>query len=284
LKFDTEFREIKIRHIVIMFLSVLLISIAITIVLNMKGERSDVDTNEFSLLIETLFAAIILFMLKPTNKNVNSLYKDFRSKLNVKEIVVIILFIKCLEIGSSNILTYIAYIIDPSFAKWFINDSLMAINSMTDYWIILIMVVFLAPFTEEIIFRNVLFKRISKKFNIYIGLIVSSLIFSSLNFGNQMIGLFLLGIVNCILYVKYENLIMPMLIYSLDSTIGMLKVTLLGEFGNEAIVLTSKNMILYSISGVVIFTIGIIFFVKFITDNKVYLKEIYNKSKMMTIS
>ncbi len=79
-----------------------------------------------------------------------------------------------------------------------------------------------------------------------------------------MIGLFLLGVVNCILYVKYENIIMPMLVYSLDSTIGMLKITFLGEIGNEAIVLTSKNMLLYSISGVVIFTIGIIFFVKFI--------------------
>ena len=284
MKFDNEFKEVKIRHIVIIFLIILLISIAISVVLNINADISNTDTNKLSLLMEILFSAMVFFMLNPNKKNINLLYKDFKSKLNVKEIILITLFIKCLEIGSSNILTYIAYVIGPNFAKWFINDSSMVINSMTDYWIIFIMAVFLAPFTEEIIFRNVLFKRISKKFNIYIGLIVSSVIFSSLNFGNQMIGLFLFGIVNCMLYVKYENIFMPMLIYFINNVIDMLKVILLGEFGNETVVLTSKNMFLYSISGISLFIIGIIFFVKFIINNKVYLRESYNKSKMMTIS
>ena len=284
MKFDSNFKEIKIRQILIMFLIALLISIPITLVLSINGEISNTNANKLSLLIEFLFLSIITFKLKPSKENMKLLYVDFKNNLNIKEIIWIVLFVTCLEIGTSNILIDIAYIIGPNFANWFINNSSVVINSITDYWMIFAMTIFFAPFIDEIMFRNILFKRISKKSNIYVGLIVSSIIFASLNFGNEMIGLFLLGIVNCILYVKYENLIMPMLIYSLDSTIGMLKVTLLGEFGNEAIVLTSKNMILYSISGVVIFTIGIIFFVKFITDNKVYLKEIYNKSKMMTIS
>lgn len=284
MKFDSEFREIKIRNIIIMFLIVLLISIVVSIILNINSESSNTSTNKLSLLIEILFAAMILFMLKPSKKSITLLYRDFKSKLNVKEIVLITFFIKCLEIGSSNILIYIAYIIGPNFAKWFINDSSMVINSMTDYWIVFIMVVFLAPLTEEIIFRNVLFKRISKKFNVYIGLIVSSLIFSSLNFGNQMIGVFLLGIVNCILYVKYENILMPMLVYFIDSAIGMIKINLLGKFWNQTVILTSKNISLYSISGVALFIIGIIFFIKFIIDNKVCLRESYNKSKMLKIS
>jgi len=267
-----------------MFLSVLIISVVIAIVLNINGEISNTDTNKFSLLIEILFTAIIFFMLRPTKKNISILYRDFKSKLNVTEIVFISIFIKLLEIGSSNILIYITYIIGPNFAKWFINGSSMVINSMTDYWLVLIMVVFLNPFTEEIIFRNVLFKRISKNFNIYIGLVVSSLIFSSLNFGNQMVGLFLLGIINCILYVKYENILMPMFIYFINSSIDMLKIILFSEFGNDVITVTSKDMLLYSTSGIVLFTIGIIFFAKYIMDNKVYLRESYNNSKNLEIS
>ena len=208
MKFDNDFKEIKIRHIVVMFLLVFLIGIVVVIVLNKKGDISNTDTNILTLFIEILFVAMMMFMIRPSKKNVNSLYKDFKSKLNMKEIAWIILFFTCLEIGSSNILTDIAYIISPSFANWFINDSSMVINSMTDYWIVFIMGVFLTPFTEEIIFRNVLFKRLSKKFNIYIGLIVSSIIFSSVNFGSEMIGVFMLGIINCMLYVKYENLLM----------------------------------------------------------------------------
>ena len=112
---------------------------------------------------------------------------------------------------------------------------------MTDYWIVFIMLVFLTPFTEEIIFRNVLFKRLSKKFNIYIGLIVSSIIFSAL----LMVGspechrIFLLGIINCILYVKYENILIPMFIYFINSLLYMIVSISFGEVGNKAIILTS---------------------------------------------
>lgn len=284
MKFDNKFKEIKIRHIAIMFLLVLVILMPIAVVLSIDGEITNTNSNALSLLIEVLFSVMIIFKLKPYKKNIKILYGDFKSKLNMKEIVWIILFLTCLEIGSSNILIDIAYIISPNFANWFINNSSVVINSMTDYWIIFTMVVFLAPFTDEIMFRNVLFKRISKKFNIYIGLFVSSIIFSSLSLGSEMIGVFVLGIVNSILYVKYENILIPMFIYFIDSIIGMIKVVLFGEFGNDVIVLTLKEILLYATSGLILFIVGMILFVRFIKDNKVHLRESFDKSKRIEIN
>ena len=139
MKFDNDFKEIKIRHIVIMFLIVLLISIVIIIVLSAKGEIGNTDENKLSLFIEILFAFMMLFKLRVAKKNVKLLYKDFKSNLNMKEIAWVMLFITCLKIGSSNILTDITYIISPSLANWFINDSSIIINSMTDYWIVFIL-------------------------------------------------------------------------------------------------------------------------------------------------
>lgn len=285
MKFDNDFKEMKIRHIVVMFLLVLLFSIAGAIIIALKkGEMSDTDTNILSLIIEILLVFMMAFKLKISKKNVKRLYLDFRENLNMKEIILIIMFITCLELGSNNILIDLAYLISPSFANWFVNDSAMVIHTMTDYLIVFVMVVFLAPFTEEIIFRNTIFKRLSKKFNVYIGVIVSSIIFSSINFGSQMVGIFLLGVVNCILYVKYENILMPMLIYFLDGFIGMIFVVLFNEFGTETLVLTSKDIILYAGSGVGLFSIGMMFFVKFIKENKSYLREMYNKKKQLELS
>lgn len=285
MKFDNDFKEMKIRHIVVMFLLVLLFSIAGAIIIALKkGEMSDTDTNILSLIIEILLVFMMAFKLKISKENVKRLYLDFRENLNMKEIIVIIMFITCLELGSNNILIDLAYLISPSFANWFVNDSAMVIHTMTDYLIVFVMVVFLAPFTEEIIFRNTIFKRISKKFNVYIGVIVSSIIFSSINFGSQMVGIFLLGVVNCILYVKYENILMPMLIYFLDGLIGMIFVVLFNEFGTETLVLTSKDIILYAGSGVGLFSVGMVFFVKFIKENKSYLREMYNKKKQLELS
>ena len=284
MKFDSNFKEIKIRQILIMFLIALLISIPITLVLSINGEISNTNVNKLSLLIEFLFLSIITFKLKPSKENMKLLYVDFKNNLNIKEIIWIVLFVTCLEIGTSNILIDIAYIIGPNFANWFINNSSVVINSITDYWMIFAMTVFFTPFIDEIMFRNILFKRISKKSNIYVGLIVSSIIFASLNFGNEMIGLFLLGIVNCMLYVKYENILMPMLIDCADSIIHMLKFVLFGKYGNEVVVLTFKDMILYATSGLTLCIIGIIFFVKFIKDNKIYLRKSFNESKNANIN
>ena len=285
MKFDNDFKEMKIRHIVVMFLLVLLFSIAGAIVIALKkGDMSNMDTNILSLIIEILLVFMMAFKLKLSKENVKRLYLDFRENLNIKEIIWIVLFITCVEIGSNNILVDLAYLISPSFANWFVNDSSMVINTMTDYWIVFVMVVFLAPFTEEIIFRNTIFKRLSKKFNVYIGLIVSSIIFSSINFGSQMVGIFLLGIVNCILYVKYENILMPMLIYFLDGIIGMIFIILFNGFGTQNLVLTLKDMILYAGSGVGLFSIGMVFFIKFIKENKSYLRDVYNKKKCLEFS
>jgi len=282
LKFDNDFKEIKIRHIVIMIFLTVVALIPVAMLLNKDGECN--NTNKLTILIEMLFSAMIVFKLKPSKKNIKRLYVDFKSKLNMREIVLIILCLTCLKIGTSNILTDIAYIISPNFANWFINNSSVVINSITDYWMIFAMTIFFAPFIDEIMFRNILFKRISKKSNIYVGLIVSSIIFASLNFGNEMIGLFLLGIVNCMLYVKYENILMPMLIDCADSIIHMLKFILFGRYGNEVIVLAFKDMILYATSGLTLCIIGIIFFVNFIKDNKIYLRKSFNESKNAKIN
>lgn len=285
MKFDNDFREMKIRHIVVMFFIIILFSIVALVIIGLnKGDLNNANDNMLSLFIESLLVFMMAYKLRLSKKNVKRLYEDFRQNLNIKEIVWIILFITCIQIGSNNILIDLAYIISPDFANWFASDSETVINSMTDYWIVFIISVFLAPFTEEIIFRNTLFKRLSKKFNIYIGLIVSSIIFSSINFGPQMVGIFLFGILNCMLYVKYENILIPMFIYSIDGVISMISTILFNQFGNQTIVLTTKDMILYAVSGFGLFITGMIFFIKFIKENKIYLIEMHNKRKALGVN
>jgi len=285
LKFDSDFKEIKIRHVIIMFLITFLILIAIVIMLNPNEEISNTNMNILGLIMETLCTIILIYMIKPSKGKINLLYKDFKSKLDMKEIILVIIFFTCLNIGAKNIITDIIYAISPSFANGFINDTTWIINSKTDYWIVFIMLVILTPFTEEIVFRNVFFKRLSKKFNIYFGLIVSSIIFSAFTngSGSEAIGFLLLGITNCILYVKYENILIPMFIYFINNFLYMLVSIPLGEVKNKVITLTSTDIIFYAISGVILFTIGMIFFVEFIIENKIYLIESFNKSKSIEI-
>ena len=285
LKFDNGFKEIKIRHIISMYLIMILILIAIIIGIYPAGEISNTNINILCLIMESLCAIVLCYMIKPSKGKINSLYSDFKTKLNLKEIILVIIFFVCLNMGAKNIMTDIIYLISPSFANSFINDSTLIINSKIDYWMVFIILVILTPFTEEIVFRYVFFKRLSKKFNIYVGLIVSSIIFAAFTNGSgpEFIGFLLLGIINCILYVKYENILIPMFIYFVNNVFYMIASIPFGKAENEAINLNLSDMIFYAVSGGVLFTIGMIFFIKFISENKVYLREAFDKSKVMEV-
>lgn len=279
LKFDSDFNEIKIRQVIVMYLItiVALIIASFFILSSSDGEISNSDMNNLCMLSGVTLFIMLIYKIKLSKEKIINLYNDFKVKLNVKEIIWIISFFTCLNIGGAKLVINILYLINPSFANDFINDVPLTINSMTDYWICFIIVVILSPIIDELTFRYVLFKRISKKSNIYFGLIVSSIIFSVINLCPEVIGNLALGIINCILYVKYRNILMPIFIYTINSLLYMLVVIPFQGFRTEYITLTSDYITMNAILGTVLFSIGIIFFIGFVNKNKIYLRESFDK-------
>lgn len=270
---NNDFNEIKIRHLMLMYL---IITVVITMALvfissNSTGEISDSNVNQLSLLGGVLLFIMLIYRMKPSKEKIVILYKDFRSKLNIKEIIGIIIFFTCLNTGGTKITIDAIYLISPSFVNQLASDCPLIIDSKIDYWTSFAFLVILSPIVDELTFRNVIFKRLSKKFNIYVGLVVSSIFFSVLNICPQMIGMLALGIINCILYVKYRNILMPMFIYSINAFLYMLVSMPFGEMKHKSIILTQNDIIINAILGSLLFTIGIIFFIKFIIKNKCYL-------------
>lgn len=285
LKFDNDFREIKIRHVVVIYLItiVILITTSVFILSSSDGEISNSNINNLSLLAGILLFIMLIYKIKPSKEKINLLFKDFKETLNMREIARISIFFTCLNIGTHKIIIDIIYLISPSFANDFINDSLLTINSVTDYWMCFVILVVLSPIIDELIFRHVLFKRLSKKFNVYVGLIVSSLIFSAFNICPEMIGALVLGVINCILYVKYENILIPMLLYFINSFLYMLESIPFWGIRDKLVNLTVSSIMINVVLGIILFIIGIIFFIKFIIKNRVYLKKTFNENKNMRI-
>lgn len=278
LKFDSEFTEIKIRHAIIIYLidMIMLIPISVFILVKSDGQISSTNTNILCLLSVIFVLIMLIYRLKPSRKKMICLYNDFKDKIDTKEITYIFVFLICLSIGGTNIITDIIYLISPSLANNFIQSSPWVINTMDDYYICFIISVILSPIVDEITFRNILFKRLSKKFNIYVGLIVSSIIFSAFNICPEIVGVLVLAVINCILYVKYENIIIPILVNAVGSFIRMLVIVPINGFGYKPITMAFGEVIISLIIGAALFAIGSIFFIKFINKNKSYLKENYS--------
>jgi hypothetical protein len=77
-------------------------------------------------------------------------------------------------------------------------------------------VVLLAPAMEELVFRGVLFHRLSARWGIRSGLLVSSLIFAILH-AERAAGVFTFGVLMALLYVRSGTLLLPTLCHMLNN-------------------------------------------------------------------
>ena len=82
----------------------------------------------------------------------------------------------------------------------------------------LISAVCIAPISEELLFRGVLFNRIKIKKGVFVGMVVSSLLFSLGHFyGPQplihVFTSFMFGMLMCVFFLKYDNILMNIAVH-----------------------------------------------------------------------
>ncbi|AGF54439.1 hypothetical protein B0P06_001489 [Clostridium saccharoperbutylacetonicum] len=273
MKSESEFNEIKIRHAALIYLlDFVIFFILVSYIVKLYGEISNTYINILCLIATALALFMFLYKIKPSIKKISLLYIDFKNKIDMKEIIYVSMFFIFLNIGGANVITDIIYLISPAFANGFIKDSVLTVNSIIDYVICFIILVVLAPIVDEITFRYILFKRLSKRFNVYVGLIVSAVIFSAINICPEIFGNFALGIVNCILYVKYENILMPILVYAIYNFVDMFFIKSLIGFNYTILTMNINTIILSLIIGLLLFFVGVQFLVKYTSKNRIYLK------------
>ena len=103
-----------------------------------------------------------------------------------------------------------------------------------------ILAVIVAPLVEETIFRGILFSRLTAKWGMVRAMVVSSLAFGLLHF--DPIGAFVFGIVACVLYVRTQSLIVPMVLHALNNFFVWLLVALEADQGAVAAVPTTDDL------------------------------------------
>ena len=230
-----------------------------------------------NLMMELIIASMLILSFKPTMSGIKFLASDARKKVNKKEIISIIVFKGLITIGGEKLLLDILYILDENFVNEFISDIIVKINGTVDYVISSIVLCILCPTIEELIFRNIIFKRIAKRSaNAYLGILISSIIFAAMNIGNGIIGALIFGVTNCIIYIKYKNIFVPILInLSYNILTSILLIPAVSE-NTSYLFITTNNLLESLCSGGLMLLIGVILFIKFFIKNKNYAYD-YNE-------
>lgn len=272
--FTKEFNEIKIWPAVFWYIFTMFIVILGAFILYFTNDSNLIDNdNLLSLISTTLFIIILLYKFRVNRRKFLLMIKDYTKKANIKELGGVVITQLCLSMGISLLLIGIVYFNFPDMLNDLLSDSSVAeVSTYSGLFVSMLITVIGAPIMEELFFRAIIFKRISRKSNIYLGMIISSLVFGILHIELAVIGAFIFGIACCILYIKYKNILIPMTVHFLNNLIAFLPQLNLNSQVDTSPITDVDALVSLSI-GSILFLIGMLFFVRFVIKNKRYLNS-----------
>lgn len=202
---NNYFKEIRIWQMFVVYFLIFTLSIILMESQLIPTYMSNVVT----------YGVMLLWFLGIFKHNNVNIYAEFTKKITkqVKLNAFIILILNLLF--SIGIAMFVLSLSDLSL--------LYNISTEINYLQIIcnvILIVFLAPILEELIFRGVILNRLFKWFNTTISIIISSMLFGISH--NDIIGAFIFGICMCILYLKTKNILVPIYVHFCNNFISEL--------------------------------------------------------------
>ncbi|WP_455543774.1 CPBP family intramembrane glutamic endopeptidase [Intestinibacter sp.] len=266
-----DFNEVKIIYSVLVYL---LMNFGIIFIVSfIDGSFLNNNTNIIQLIINFIFILFLFYKFGLNLKKLRNLITDFIEKINIKEIINVVFTQILISLGTTMLILAIVCFIDSDFANT-LNSS--GEDLLTNTLASFTLTVITAPILEELLFRVVFFKRLSRIFDVYVGMIMSSILFGILHVELAIVGAIIFAIANCILYLKYRNILIPMAVHFLNNFLVSIP-TLLSNSdsisGSETELLTKSDASSYLIIGIITLVIGLILFIRFIIQNRQYIEK-----------
>lgn len=241
--------------------------IGILINLSIYDDRNKV----FIICTQVVSIIILLLYLGISITDIKKSYIDFKEKLDIKEIIGRYINSIMLSSGTTLLLISIAMLTYKPYENILLTSSSDTIYT-GNIIIMIVSVVIIGPILEEIIFRKVLFINISKKYNYKIGILISSILFGIGHSIYTSIFASLFGVVLCILYIKYKNILIPIFLHVINNSMSMvLKIPQKYNI-NTSININALTIHMYLILGLVIISLSVYYYIRFINLNKKYIK------------
>ncbi|MDL2270600.1 CPBP family intramembrane metalloprotease [Methanobrevibacter sp. OttesenSCG-928-I08] len=199
---NKELSQIKIIELIILAFLFLIFILII-------GEIFQVVIDE-----EWIYISLILFIFYKLRHCGNDFKKQFKNIFNrfsfkhILFIVLINIFFSCgMIIVSDLFLDSLSYSIIPSLK---IIGVLSGIISS----------VIIAPLFEELLFRGIILQKLNKRLGIIVSILISSILFGIIHDLGGIFSAFIFGICMCILYIKSNNILVPIFAHALNNLIA----------------------------------------------------------------
>ncbi|MGL4336626.1 MAG: lysostaphin resistance A-like protein [Turicibacter sp.] len=222
----SEFENVKMRYAIPLFFFFPLLFI-------MLIERliPGVTESKFNSVFNGSYIVLILILWKLSVQTKTTLRKnisDLFSMELLKDLSVIFFAQLLFSMSTANLSTAIAYWFNPTWTNDLNAMNAISFSSTADLIFMVIGTSLLVPILEEYVFRGVMFSRLTHKFNLIIGIVISSVIFGVLH-ELDALGATVFALFCCFLYLKYQNILVPILLHILNNLLACIPILLAPE-------------------------------------------------------
>ena len=115
LDFTKEFKEIKILSAVFWYVFTMIIVILVAFIIYLSSDINLIDNDNLLSLISTvLFIIVLLYKFRVNKNKLLLMIKDYKKKINIKELCGVVATQLCLSMGISLLLIGIVYFTFPN--------------------------------------------------------------------------------------------------------------------------------------------------------------------------
>lgn len=211
--------KIAIREILSFFILIILILTLITVVLDVH-----IESNTFKVLAYGIVLIFFINKFRLSSSEINDEASQIFKSVKFYQIIFIVITNLLIVMALYFTILYLSSFNTFSFLRFINNVNLYGSPQSNIFLIAMefLATVVLAPIVEELIFRGVILRKLAEMFSITIAILLSALIFGLGHSLGGVFSAFLFGICMSILYIKSDNIYLPIFAHFLNNLISFL--------------------------------------------------------------
>ena len=262
---ERYFDKVSLFKIIIIFVVVAIIIGMISEVEILKN-KSVLDENFWMTVANSTVLIYFIWIFKVRKDDYIDTFNSFKSKVKYKEVLTLSILDLVMVFSICAIAISITYKINPKMLDSILSEPVTNPSIISSIFLCTFTVI-LAPIIEEIVFRGILLRRISFKFGVRKGVILSSIVFAVLHPELGHIFSFIAGVVFSLIYLKYKNILINIITHACHNFVYFLITVFSAPFANKNADISNIESNIYIFIGVLALMFSFRYLFKYIKEN-----------------
>lgn len=250
---ERYFDKISLFKLIFIYIAII-IAIGTISEVEVLKDKSFLDENFWMTVVNSTMLIYFILKFKTKKDDYIDTFNSFKLKVKYKEVLTLSIIDLVMVFSICAVVISIIYKINPEIVDSMLSEPVEKLSFISTVFLFTFTVI-LAPIVEEIVFRGILLRRISFKFGVRKGIILSSIVFAILHPGLGHVFSFIAGVIFSLVYLKYNNILISTITHMCYNFLYFIATVFSMFFANQNASISNIESTIYIFVGI----LGLVF-------------------------